>query len=776
MLNVRNRITHSLILLAFVSACLPDTPTTASAAEECLRIEGSTSISIPNPTTYENKQLAEKEQTMQLNYQLTPLGFRPADRAPVDVMLDLDTSSSMYSNFDGSAPRAGVKNRMAVLQENASALVEKFREVNLNDQVGLVIFNNSAELKQPLTADYTLLNSVIGRLGPGGNTNIAEALRISREALARGANAKKYIVLITDGDANYPWPTGKQSARSEADLTANGNITIFTVAMGDGNAKVGDLSLLNYISGKTQGTTYTATDREQLANVFKSIANEIKATNRLSGITITQQLPVGFELVDNTNPKVQKSGNTLTITVDNIPYPFGVNTIPISVPIKQTSSAGHYIFEKPTISYTNACLAPANAVIHSQAEVSVLVKVRDRYGNIYYGDASGKVTRHSADTNDIQWHITEKSSPVSSINFRDADPFDAQMDDSVVSAGYQNSEKSEWDLTPTRPILVIKDAGQEVILDQSWHRGEGTFEISGSGNRLPESTVYGIDSFKAGKYISGYEYAINGGDWKPYRAGIKIGDGINGINGPNNLHVRALTKAIGSITKPALVHGEESNQSVNLDRTPPSVSVSQTSEAPTDDGTISIAIEEDVSPIISYSVKLDGKDILKESENIGKNKSIHFSLSEKIREKDARIGWHQIEVTARSVGGQTNVIKEPFLVNPGPKGTLEAVNYTSGESDKPVKVKMTYEHPVKNKAYGKDAPTITNVKYAIIDSIDPAEEPTEADWKELNGKQFILTQNGRQTNYFVHFKLVDSEGVPFEIHRLIQINYNQKRY
>ena len=111
----------------------------------------------------------------------------------VDVMVVLDVSKSMLAQ-DVQPSR---------LQRAVQLLGRLFDQLP-GDRIGLVVFAGQAYLQMPLTLDHAAahmyLNSVSPDMVPTPGTNIADAIRMAREAFNTQEKTHKVILLITDGE------------------------------------------------------------------------------------------------------------------------------------------------------------------------------------------------------------------------------------------------------------------------------------------------------------------------------------------------------------------------------------------------------------------------------------------------------------------------------------------------------------------------------------------------------------------------------------------------
>jgi Ca-activated chloride channel family protein len=110
--------------------------------------------------------------------------FEYSQDLPVSVGVVLDTSGSMERRI-----------------RTAADAVERFvRTIHEDDDIFLMTFSGSPELRQDFTDDRNRLATVLRRLNVGGGTALYDAMEDSLRKVKRGKHQKKAILLITDGE------------------------------------------------------------------------------------------------------------------------------------------------------------------------------------------------------------------------------------------------------------------------------------------------------------------------------------------------------------------------------------------------------------------------------------------------------------------------------------------------------------------------------------------------------------------------------------------------
>ena len=150
---------------------------------------------------------------------------------PTDVLLAIDLSGSMDS--DSVKPPQPLT---AVLTA-ARAFVERLKDT---DQAGVVTFATHALLTQPLTHAIQTVTEGISKLSISpkeqtGSTNTGEAFTTALTELTskdHSTEARKVIVLLTDGLATAPDKDPEAVALQNAQLAKDSGVTVFAIGLG----------------------------------------------------------------------------------------------------------------------------------------------------------------------------------------------------------------------------------------------------------------------------------------------------------------------------------------------------------------------------------------------------------------------------------------------------------------------------------------------------------------------------------------------------------------
>ncbi len=191
----------------------------------------------------------------------------PDHLRPVDVVLALDVSGSM------TGPKL----------EAARAAAEDFLDVMPpgQAQVGLLFFDQAAQERQVLTADFSPLRAALAGMQAGGGTDLALGIRESAAILEDRRDAVlPAILLMTDGFNNV----GSAPVLEAADAAKAGGIQLVTICYGP----VCDPSLVAAASSPAHA--HHAEDGEALRRRFADLALAFRQGG-LQSASIVDHLP-----------------------------------------------------------------------------------------------------------------------------------------------------------------------------------------------------------------------------------------------------------------------------------------------------------------------------------------------------------------------------------------------------------------------------------------------------------------------------------------------------
>jgi hypothetical protein len=183
----------------------------------------------------------------------------------VALELVIDVSGSMSEGPPGAT-------KIELARQAALGAVQ---QLDNQDQIGILAFDDQNHWIYPMQAlaDRPIVESAIGRLEPGGGTEIYPALEAAYNDIAPRQAKIKHILLMTDGLA----PTGDYEGLT-AKMRAQG-ITLSTIAIGTD----ADQNLLQNLADWGRGRFYDATNPLDLPQFV------IKETTEIARAAITEE-------------------------------------------------------------------------------------------------------------------------------------------------------------------------------------------------------------------------------------------------------------------------------------------------------------------------------------------------------------------------------------------------------------------------------------------------------------------------------------------------------
>ncbi|GFR36637.1 vWA domain-containing protein [Thermobrachium celere] len=141
------------------------------------------------------------DEPLQVEYRLIPEGEVKVDRKPVDIVLVIDTSTSMRGSKIEAAKLAA--------KDLINTIYNKCIETNCDDKVSIIGFSTQVNINNPLVSvkesnnKESLINK-IDSLNANGFTNIHDGLLKAKANLnSDNRDVDKHIIVLTDGMPNY---------------------------------------------------------------------------------------------------------------------------------------------------------------------------------------------------------------------------------------------------------------------------------------------------------------------------------------------------------------------------------------------------------------------------------------------------------------------------------------------------------------------------------------------------------------------------------------------
>ena len=199
-----------------------------------------------------------------------PIEHFSGEDVPLSIGLAFDISGSMDYKMDA-----------------ARVAAETFlRTLNPDDEAFLVEFNDKVALPVGFTHDFPQIQSALQNLQPGGLTALLDAVKFALGQMKNASNARKAIVVVSDGGDNHSTYTAAQL--EELVRAANVEIYAFGVfdplfSLGLPPEQVSGPKLLSEIARQTGGRAFAAA----LASDLPSVASRI-------GIELRNQYVLGY--------------------------------------------------------------------------------------------------------------------------------------------------------------------------------------------------------------------------------------------------------------------------------------------------------------------------------------------------------------------------------------------------------------------------------------------------------------------------------------------------
>jgi len=209
--------------------------------------------------------------------------FQTSD-APLDMMVLIDTSASMYS-------------RIEITKRAAIDLIKTLRP---GDRAGLILFNTIVALTRPLSEDRDSVIAGIKTATPIGATAMYESIYLALHQLARARHAqegvrRQALVVLSDGMDNashIPFEQALEAART-------GDVTIFTIVPGEKDPLPQPEALnwmdrtmrfeMRRLAEDTGGRAFVTTGPAELPAVYEAIGAELREQYWLAYVPTTVQ-------------------------------------------------------------------------------------------------------------------------------------------------------------------------------------------------------------------------------------------------------------------------------------------------------------------------------------------------------------------------------------------------------------------------------------------------------------------------------------------------------
>ena len=190
---------------------------------------------------------------------ISPVTFdmqRQRDMPSLAMLLVIDRSGSM----DGQ--------KLEMAKDAARAVVDL---MGPQDLIGVIAFDDAPQtvVRMQSASNRSRIRADIGRIGPGGGTNIYPALLEAWIQMIETRARIKHVIVLTDGQA--PWDG---IAEVVGDLRDE-NVTVSAVAVG----READRALLEMIAELGSGRFYQTNDPSNVPQIFVQETSQVARTN-----------------------------------------------------------------------------------------------------------------------------------------------------------------------------------------------------------------------------------------------------------------------------------------------------------------------------------------------------------------------------------------------------------------------------------------------------------------------------------------------------------------
>jgi YVTN family beta-propeller protein len=310
-------------VFAFIAVLGGWAPTQANARDDRLPSTNSPqAITPPHIETGKDATALQQCQTAQVRLFVKGAGDPYVQHLPLDVMLTIDRSSTMYQF--GANPINSAK-------AAAKLLVDQLDPTR--DRVGLVSFAPVPTLNVGLTSDLASVKIAIDGLTMDVGTNLGGGVKTAQAEIATHGrpNAVKVMVVLTDGVAHQsstggscePFPTTPtactQDAIDQAAIAKAAGTIIFTIGLnldGMNQEQPGAGTLARQVlktMASGPGFYYESPTPNQLNGIFSAIGTQI-TTIAGSNVVVTDILPSSVHYIDGSAVPAPTSVNGQTLT------------------------------------------------------------------------------------------------------------------------------------------------------------------------------------------------------------------------------------------------------------------------------------------------------------------------------------------------------------------------------------------------------------------------------------------------------------------------------
>jgi Ca-activated chloride channel family protein len=160
-----------------------------------------------------------------------------------------------------------------------NALAEFLKILSPQDEAFLVTFSERAQLAVPFTSKVEQVTAKLDEVVPDGTTALLDAVKIGVQTMAGARNARKALLLISDGGEN----SSKYSEDDVRQAIRIADVQVYAMGVFDPLAKLGLIAgavsgpaFLANLCEQTGGRVYAAGNYAALPNVARRIGIELR--------------------------------------------------------------------------------------------------------------------------------------------------------------------------------------------------------------------------------------------------------------------------------------------------------------------------------------------------------------------------------------------------------------------------------------------------------------------------------------------------------------------
>jgi VWFA-related protein len=194
--------------------------------------------------------------------------------APISVGIIVDTSGSIGEKLDRSR----------------EAVSQFLKTMNEHDEAFLITFNQQAKLQVGFTAVSQRIEDKLVGIESSGYTALLDAVNVGLEEMKKAKNARKAILIISDGGDNISHYT----PREIADVVRKADVQIYAMGVFEpimlrlSSEEIGGPKLLSNLSQQTGGRIFAVANDNQLPLAAEKIGIELRNQYLLAYSTTNQ--------------------------------------------------------------------------------------------------------------------------------------------------------------------------------------------------------------------------------------------------------------------------------------------------------------------------------------------------------------------------------------------------------------------------------------------------------------------------------------------------------